>query len=146
MRRLRKFFTLPPARRRLFFRAWGTLLKWRLRLWLTPFSRWRDHLLPAGGLVEQKTAAPGALPDTVWAITRASRYLPRATCLVRTLAAREILAEKGLSVELRIGVAHDERGNFEGHAWLEHEGRVVLGNPDDATRFMPLPLLLQRRQ
>ena len=146
MRRLRKFLALPPTRRRLFFRVWGTLLKWRLRLWFTPFSRWRDHLLSPGGLGEQKTDNSGALQNTVWAITRAGRYLPGATCLVRALAARELLARSGLCAELRIGVAHDERGRFEAHAWLEYGGRVVLGSPDDATRFVPLPLLMQRRQ
>lgn len=146
MRRIRKFFGLAPARRRLFFRAWGTLAKWRVTLWCVPFLRWRDRLQPVCGVDEKEAASSGVLHDTVWAVERASRYLPGATCLVRALAARELLARSGLCAELRIGVAHDERGRFEAHAWLEYEGGVVLGSPDDATRFAPLPLLMQRRQ
>jgi hypothetical protein len=38
-----------------------------------------------------------------------------------------ILARRGYRVELKIGARRDQRGAFQAHAWLQSNGRVVLG-------------------
>lgn len=146
MRRVRKFLTLPAARRRLFLRSWGALAKWRAKLWIVPFRFWRDRLQRECGARRSELDAADPLDDVVWAVNSACRYIPKATCLVRALAARDVLEHSGLAAEVRIGVARDERGNVEAHAWLERQGLVVLGATDDANRFVPLPLPARRRQ
>lgn len=63
-----------------------------------------------------------------WAVEVVSRRVPGATCLARALAARVLLALSGYPSRLRIGVARDERKHFHAHAWVECEGRVVIGD------------------
>jgi hypothetical protein len=59
----------------------------------------------------------------------ASRYVPRATCLVQALAGYILFSKYGYTTSIKIGVLN-EKGEFEAHAWLEHEGGVVLGESE----------------
>jgi hypothetical protein len=60
----------------------------------------------------------------------ARRLRPRPRCLVRALAGYELLRERGVDVRCVIGGRRGGPG-FEAHAWLEIEGRVLLGGPVD---------------
>ena len=61
-------------------------------------------------------------------VTCADKHCPlRSTCLTRALAAHLLLARSGHESRLHIGVARDERGAFEAHAWLERNQQVILG-------------------
>lgn len=73
----------------------------------------------------------------VWAVRTTSRYVPAASCLTQALAAHTLLDRRGLENELRIGVARNERREFEAHAWIEIDGEVVLGELDDLDRYTP---------
>jgi hypothetical protein len=42
----------------------------------------------------------------------------------------------GLSPELRIGLASE--GRYDGHAWIEVDGRAVTDSPRDLTRYTPV--------
>jgi hypothetical protein len=42
---------------------------------------------------------------------------------------------------LRIGVAKGEAGKLEAHAWVESQGRIVIGGLRDLPYFTPLPPL-----
>ena len=145
MSRLDKFRRLPPAERRLLVNALLLLWAIRLGLWLLPFRTLRR-------LVTRFQGHPSGLPETgsevsrlsieriVWAVARASRSVPQATCLTQACAAQILLTRRGYPASLRIGVAKGEGGQFEAHAWVETQGRVVLGGPQLA-RFTPLPAL-----
>jgi hypothetical protein len=75
-----------------------------------------------------------------WAVERAGRFVPGATCLVRALAAQAMLAREGAASTLCFGVGRGGGGNeFRAHAWLECAGRVVVGGDEDLSRFAPLP-------
>jgi hypothetical protein len=76
----------------------------------------------------------------IWAVTAASRYVPGATCLAQALAAQVLLGRTGYPARLRIGVAKGEERKFEAHAWVESQGRVVIGGPG-LGRFTPLTTL-----
>jgi hypothetical protein len=39
---------------------------------------------------------------------------------------------------VRIGV-RKAGSEFRAHAWVEHEGRVLLGDLDDLSQYTPLP-------
>ncbi len=60
-------------------------------------------------------------------VASASRYVPRATCLTQALAAFVLLKSSTFPATFRIGVARNEFGNFEAHAWTESDGIVVIG-------------------
>jgi hypothetical protein len=81
-----------------------------------------------------------SLDSIAWAVTVASHYVPVATCLTQALAARVLLAGRGRSARLCIGVARSESGRFQAHAWVECAGRVVIGGAEAPVRFTPLPL------
>lgn len=62
-----------------------------------------------------------------WAVTVASRRVPRATCLTQALATQALLARLGRTSALRIGVGRDEQGKVCAHAWVEVSGRAIIG-------------------
>lgn len=83
--------------------------------------------------------------DVAWAVGVARRVVPAATCLVQALAADRMLRARGVVAELKIGVPPHASGEFEAHAWLEWEGRVVVGDREDLARFALLPDLPRER-
>jgi hypothetical protein len=144
MGRLRSFFGLPAGRRRELVEAGLRLLAARFRLSCFSFERVL-HRQEALRRSPRATRAPepGEAERIAWAVDRASRLVPRATCLAQALAAQGMLARRGIRSEIRIGVAHPSGRRLEAHAWLECAGRVVLGmhEPD---RFRPLKGLQDR--
>lgn len=73
-----------------------------------------------------------------WAVKAASRHLFfTPTCLVQALALRTLLLRKGYTSRLRLGVAKDSDALMDAHAWLEMDGRVLIGG-EAAGRFVPL--------
>ncbi len=69
----------------------------------------------------------------------ASRYVPAATCLTQSLATKVLLSRQGHQASVRIGVARSEAGQFQAHAWVESNGRVVIGGPEShLKRYTPL--------
>jgi hypothetical protein len=74
----------------------------------------------------------------VWAVTKASRYVPESTCLAQALASQVLLTRHGHPARLRVGFARSEEGKLQGHAWLESRGRIVVGG-GDLSRYTRLP-------
>jgi hypothetical protein len=52
-----------------------------------------------------------------------------------------LLARSGHPAELRIGVVKTAAGGLQGHAWVESNGRVVVGNLPDLSSYTPFPPL-----
>lgn len=77
---------------------------------------------------------------TAWAVHVASRGVPGSTCLSRALALQWLLARHGYRSRLRLGVARPDRSVLAAHAWVELDGRVLIGD-DDLERFVRLPEL-----
>jgi hypothetical protein len=110
-------------------------------LWLMPFQRlsgflWR--LVPQShGLVRANKEKALKLAR---AVTRASNYVPKATCLTQALTVQALLRREGLSADLHIGVAKDEKGQFQAHAWLENNGTIIIGDCE-LQIYTPFPAL-----
>jgi hypothetical protein len=62
------------------------------------------------------------------------------TCLNQALAAQMLLAQRGYPALLHIGVAKGKEGQFQAHAWVESEGKVVIGGSGPEC-FTPLAVL-----
>jgi len=71
-----------------------------------------------------------------WAITRIAPLIPRSTCLVRAIAAHDLLTRHGHASTIHIGVAKSEANAFEAHAWVECNGVILVGRTD--TQYTPL--------
>jgi hypothetical protein len=105
---------------------------------MTP-SRWllRQVLGRQTGARGQHPAEPATVGR---AVCRAARLVPRATCLSQALATIWLLAGRGHAASLRIGVKRGDAGELLAHAWVEHEGRIVVGDIG-VTQFAVLPNL-----
>jgi Transglutaminase-like superfamily len=71
------------------------------------------------------------------AVSGVSRFVPQATCLTQALTLHILLRRRRLESKIHIGVAKTKGGPFESHAWVENEGRVVIGD-FDLNRFTPM--------
>lgn len=141
MERLRSFLRLRQVERRRLLQAGLLMGAVRLALRMLPFRFVRGllaRLAPAG--------SPRSAPDEAslkwipWAVRTAGGPLS-ATCLVQALAAQTLLARSGHPAHLRIGVARGEGGLLQGHAWVECQGVIVLGQLPDLGRFTAMPIL-----
>jgi hypothetical protein len=54
------------------------------------------------------------------------------------LALHYLMGRAGRDSQVRIGVAKDAEGRFESHAWLEYQGKVLVGDNGDLARFAPI--------
>ena len=147
MRKIRRFVSLTSRERQLFLHALALLSVIRLGLERLSFQNLRRWLarLP---LNRRQSAPPvtSAPPETiatiVWAVEAASRLQPRGVkCLARALATQHLLALNGYVAHLRIGVTKEASGNLEAHAWVEYQGKVIIGGLQHLSAFTPLPPL-----
>jgi hypothetical protein len=142
VQRLYKFLALPWQGKWLHLNAAFWLLVVKAGLYLVAFERLRGWLAcfdgPPGKPVETEE-----LRAIVGAIERMSRVLApfRINCLPQALVGQKLLREKGFDVQLRIGVLKDRRDRLAAHAWLEYQGRVVLGDLRGLARFAAFPNL-----
>jgi hypothetical protein len=147
VQRLYKFLALPWRGKLLHLNTAFWLLVVKAGLYLVAFERLRGWLDcfdgPAGKPVE--TEEMGAIVE---AIERMSRVLApfRINCLPQALVGHKLLREKGFDVQLKIGVQKDRRHQLAAHAWLEYQGRVVLGDLRGLARFAAFPNLRAARR
>ncbi|MGH9144935.1 MAG: lasso peptide biosynthesis B2 protein [Vicinamibacterales bacterium] len=78
-----------------------------------------------------------------WAVAAAARRLPvSTTCLVRALAADMVLRRRGHASTLRIGVRRQKSNEctapLEAHAWIECDGRVIVGGRENLASYAVL--------
>jgi hypothetical protein len=126
---LRRFSALSAPEKALFIEAGALTVCIRAALWLLPYPKllaWLERrTFRLGGPVSRERIAG--------AVSFVSRYVPRATCLTQALAAEVLLRAHGYPALVRIGVAPKDR-MIEAHAWVESEGRILLGGRE-AERF-----------
>src|SRR2546425_4123534 len=135
MRMLRRLLALPPAEQRLLVSAAAWLIATRLGLALLPFG-WLRALVARARRTRASRPSP---PDRIaWAVAAAGRRIPGGSnCLVQALAAAVLLGRHGYSSRLRLGVARAPDGRLEAHAWVERDGKLLLGGPR-VERYAPL--------
>lgn len=147
MKRLRKFLHLTSGDRRLLVSAALLLGMIRLGLWLLPFQTLRRllaRITQTASKLQEKDQV--CVDQVVRAVAVASRYMPgEVKCLARALATQVLLGRRGHQSHLRLGVAKSEAGQLEAHAWVESQGRIVIGGLKDLARYTPLPTLEAER-
>ena len=132
MRALAKFVRLPAPDRRLLVRALLTLAMVRASIALTQLLRLHRALdrFTSRFASRPGTQLDGGIPEPAkiaWAVTAASRIL-RGECLPRACAAYRMLRHYGYPAELKLGAGRGMDGGFVAHAWVESEGRIVIGD------------------
>jgi Transglutaminase-like superfamily len=140
VKRLHQFAGLPEPERRLLLRAVLLVAAARIALWTLPFSLVRRLF---GGPPSQACVVTPYLTKIsprrlAWAVQASARRIPRASCLTQALALQSLLAKTGRSGQVRVGVSKDAERGFEAHAWLEHQGEILVGNNGELDRFSPI--------
>lgn len=140
MARLRSFVHLESNDRALLVRAAMMLVAVRLGLRLLPYVFLRRVVRAMTQRTPKKRSVQHRPDSIAWSVMTASQYVPgAATCLPRALAAHLLLAQSGHVAQFRIGVARCADGAIEAHAWVETDGKIVVGAVDGVSRFVPLP-------
>jgi len=123
---IHSFLKLNNETKWLLIKALATLWIVRIMLWIFSFVRIQSIIK---GFTHKSGKNKIPLPKITWATQVMSRFTPRATCLVRALAGQILLSQYGYDSNIKIGVSRD-KGEFEAHAWLEHDGGVILGESE----------------
>jgi hypothetical protein len=137
LQKLFTFSTLPLSEKFIWLEAVVYLVLARLTLWILPYRlvergtrRLRSWMWRPVVSSEVAQVAP--------IVVSAARYVPRATCLAQALTAQIMLARRGAPSEIKFGVRTTHEAGFEAHAWLESEGRILIGGSEG--RWVQLPI------
>ena len=84
--------------------------------------------------------------EVAWIAARVgARLLPKRPCLTQALVTQFFLWRRGDdSTTMHIGVTKGEDGGLLAHAWLENEGRVIIGGTGSPERYKRLEQLEER--
>jgi Transglutaminase-like superfamily len=143
MEKLRKLLGLKGTDRHVLLRTFLLLGSIRVGLWLLSFQT-LQKLLARVSQPSISNARPEriSIGKIIWAVNLSSRYMPgQVKCLARALTTQVLMRQSGYTCELRIGVAKGGSGKLEAHAWIEHQGIVVIGYLKDLSRYTPMPSL-----
>lgn len=141
MKRLRKFLSLTSSDRCLLVNTLFLLEIIRLGLKLLPLQALRRFLARmAQPTAKLQQADQASVDKVIWTVTVASRYIRGVRCLAQALAAQVLLGRHGYSSCLHIGVARGKGGKLFAHAWVESQGRIVIGSSGDMSHYTLVPL------
>jgi len=128
MKKVLKFLSLPYQKKKLLGQSLVTVSAIRLSLWIFPFkalNRWLCAF--AATESDDRVTEWNVIDNVTAAVQMCSCYVPYASCLTQALAARTLLGLKGQNSQLKIGVGKDEDGKFMAHAWVEIDGKIIIG-------------------
>jgi Transglutaminase-like superfamily len=137
IRKAMTFRHLAPADRKLAFAAIVLLLAVRLGLWVLPCRRLMRWSSASGSRRPSEEYTPRRL---AWAVRLATRYVPAATCLPQAMTMHYLLTRYGHPSCLHVGV--NSAPKFEAHAWVECDGKVVIGGWEEVNRFASILSIL----
>jgi hypothetical protein len=130
MRRLGKFWGLPPSDRLLLAEAGLWLGVARLAIRLFPF-RWIKRGWGQPQITSPEKSgrpSPELLERISWAVATASRHLPwDCLCLAQAMAGKAMLRCRGISSTLYMGLTRGGASHIQGHAWLKCGERILTG-------------------
>lgn len=134
--RLRKFFKLAAPDRWLLASAVISVIKARITVMFVPVRK----ILQPGARQTEAAFADTDAAKIGWAVEMAARIVPTAkNCLVRAIAGRDMLARRGVSSKIRLGIAKNSPDALSGHAWLECGNRIVTGEGEHRS-FAAMPV------
>lgn len=140
---LPKFLLLPTTDAWLLLKTALLLVAIKLAMRLLPFRTLRRLSTLAASAPTRRLRDAGhvSADRATWAVKTASQHVPGVkSCLTQALATQVLLARCGYPALLHIGVMRGERGQFRAHAWVESDGKVVIGG-SGPERFTPLAVL-----
>ncbi|KUP93524.1 lasso peptide biosynthesis B2 protein [Tritonibacter horizontis] len=115
----------------LFLLCLGVVIFVRIALYLAKFTQIRRWLVTPADGSRDNAARAHVVARTV---SRAARYVPKATCMTQALTGQAILSWFGVPTDLIIGAASaatpDVAEATDFHAWLIWQETVILGGEE----------------
>lgn len=142
MKLLLKYLLSKPSDLWLLFKTFTLLALIRLGLWRLSFARLRKVVafLSQTKIFSSKDDSV-SIDKLVWAVNRSTHYMPgNAKCLARALTTEILMNQYGYDPKLCIGVAKEPEGELKAHAWIESQGKVIMGQLKELSMFKALPL------
>lgn len=128
MKRLSRFLKLPLAEKILLLEALLLVTFAAFVLRFVPFRVFRKFLSQRlASEIKNEPADWLEIKRIVRSVNFFSRFVPFTTCLTNSLAAMLLIRSKGQHSVLRIGVVKDGEKDLKAHAWLETNGRIIIG-------------------
>jgi hypothetical protein len=142
-----KFIKLPRNEKKVFFQAIYYLIVFRIKLTRIPpktlFAEVAKATRNTSKVQQPRCETPERIARMVH---QASRFVPNTTCLSKALAGFVIFTKNYYKSDLHIGVFVDDKRTLEAHAWLSYDGRVIIGDLPDLSKYQELPLMLQENE
>lgn len=139
MRKIYKFLFFPYQKKKLLGQSLFLVWIIRIGLWLFSFKsldKWLSYF--DSNNIDNAQANWTIINGVVRTVQACSRYVPYATCLTQALATRTLLQMKGQYSQLKIGVKKYEDEKFTAHAWIEVDGRIIIGKRPYHHRYFVL--------
>ncbi len=141
IRKIRTASTLPLTRIWRIATAWWALMLVQLSLDILPYRYWQKRLNTAISTDHDRSAAATA-PQECREMARdiaiaARNHFLRVNCLGRSLALHALCHRAGFTTQIAIGI-RKQRGDIEGHAWLEADGVVLNDTVEGINAFTKL--------
>lgn len=135
---LRKVLALPRRELVLLSKAVAAIGVTWILLWICGVQRLRrmlTYLAKAGSGEKARTVSAEMLTRI---ISAAARHAPiKGTCLSQALATEALFLHYGYDPVVRLGVMR-RNGNFQAHAWVELDNRIIIGGPAMVQEYTPL--------
>lgn len=119
----------------------GQLLMIPEAIWLTGWYRFQilyrpfSKLSPKIGSVGTETPFDTGLPPQVMQVRKIVRAVSKrmpwtCNCMVRALTMKKMLSRRAIDSTLYMGIALDEAGKMEAHAWLRCGSKYISGKTE----------------
>lgn len=123
------FIKLPYRDKVLALKSLYWVFMVRIMVWMFSFPVVQSKVQKKASRYDPDAKHPVARVKLRIMIMQAARFVPRATCLIQALAGYIMFSKYGYNTSIKIGVLA-ENGEFEAHAWLEQDEKVVLGESE----------------
>ena len=124
-----------------FFQAIRLLASWRLRLRFRKLKKIltsSEPSIPPERHQQEKIPSSQRLSIIFY---KADLFVPKTTCLSKSLAGQHFFSRYGHATRMHIGVRKDDQNNLEAHAWLTIDDKVVVGQTDELDSYLEFPSL-----
>ena len=129
---LRNYFRLPFTKKRLIIEAAGLIIFTRFGLYLTSLQKLQVFFQRFTNVDNiQYLGNNPAKSEIIWAVnTTGQKLFKDDTCLVMAIAGQAILNHHGIPAKLQLGCLLGEDKSIFAHAWVESEGKIIIGGTE----------------
>lgn len=125
--------------------AWFVFLKWDLLISFTQYENWRSEIgdmsdsAKTANVITEMDVTPLEQVKLIIKLSEiAGRFhIRKMNCLRRCLAQKNMLAKRGFTAYMHIGVSI-KNNELKAHAWLTLHGKVINDSEDVLSRYSEL--------